>query len=396
MGVSKKVLYSALMIAVSVISALLVGEVILRAVAEDKYYVWPPNLERTFRPTPGTMPGISGDSRFMINDSGMRGRPFSENDRFRILTIGGSTTECLYLDQSESWPQLLEDRLNSVTELPVWVGNVGKSGRNTRAHVLQVEKLLDQHSQIDLLVLLIGINDLALRLILDIEWRPMKAENQTSYHYKVLHRAFSVYPLDRFDPFSFDYKRTGIWRLLRQVKSRIVRPVRDARFEDDVGSGYVVRRERRQRAAKMVDTLPDMTPALEEYAENISQIINLARERRTQLVFMTQPSMWRRDLPDSLTKLLWYGRIGEPKEATSIPYYSVEALAAAMKMYNETLLEVCKTKKANCLDLSELVPKDTNAFYDDVHFNEQGAEIVADALSRYLRQIEIFEPRSSQ
>jgi hypothetical protein len=31
-----------------------------------------------------------------------------------------------------------------------------------------------------------------------------------------------------------------------------------------------------------------------------------------------------------------------------------------------------------------LLPKDTRSFYDDIHFNEAGAEAVARALFRYL------------
>ena len=35
-------------------------------------------------------------------------------------------------------------------------------------------------------------------------------------------------------------------------------------------------------------------------------------------------------------------------------------------------------------DLAAHVPRDTTAFYDDVHFNESGARIVADLVTRHL------------
>ena len=47
---------------------------------------------------------------------------------YRILTLGGSSTECLVLDQTEAWPQLLQDRLNETNKYQVWVGNAGQSG----------------------------------------------------------------------------------------------------------------------------------------------------------------------------------------------------------------------------------------------------------------------------
>ncbi len=50
-----------LLLVVVGIPALVVGEFGLRYYAlsdrDGKYYVWPPNMQKVFRPTPGTMPG---------------------------------------------------------------------------------------------------------------------------------------------------------------------------------------------------------------------------------------------------------------------------------------------------------------------------------------------------
>ncbi len=40
-----------------------------------------------------------------------------------------------------------------------WVGNVGRPGHTTGQHVLQVQKLLEEHSFVDAIVLLVGAND---------------------------------------------------------------------------------------------------------------------------------------------------------------------------------------------------------------------------------------------
>jgi hypothetical protein len=73
-----------------------------------KYYPWLPNLHRIFRPDPNIMPGVQGESNFIVNSQGVRGDEFSPDDDYRILAIGGSTTECLYLDQTEAWPYLVQ------------------------------------------------------------------------------------------------------------------------------------------------------------------------------------------------------------------------------------------------------------------------------------------------
>ena len=55
----------------------------------------------------------------------------------------------------------LTDMLNAERPKPdIWVGNVGKSGHDTRHNRLQVEKLLDQYPRIDMVVLLEGVNDM--------------------------------------------------------------------------------------------------------------------------------------------------------------------------------------------------------------------------------------------
>ena len=72
-----------------------------------------------------------------------------------------------------------------------------------------------------------------------------------------------------------------------------------------------------------------------------------------------------------------YGRVGVERHSAGNEYYSVDALATALGRYNETLLAVCATARIGCIDLDAKLPKDTTAFYDDVHFNEAGARQVA-------------------
>ena len=381
--------FNGILILISVGAALLLGEIVLRAFGTDNYYVYPPNLMRTFKPLPGVMPGITGESRFAINESGMRGDPYPEDGRHGILAIGGSTTICTYLDQSEAWPQLLQDKLNNVGESDVWVGNVGRSGHNTRHHLFQVEKLLEQYPRTELIVLLIGANDLSMRLKNDVNFRPMSEEGQL-YSEKLMYQSFSVYPVKE-TALPFYYKNTEIWRLLRQAKREIASRFGESRVEDNAGIVYEERRRRRANPAKILNSLPDITSALDEYAQNIHRIIDLAEERGIRIVFMTQPAMWRLDLPESLSDLLWLGGIGDYQNVSNKPYYSAGALADALEMYNETLLNVCSARSVDCLDLAPLVPKDATAFFDDVHFNEQGARIVADAVAQYLLENNIVD-----
>ena len=370
-----------LMIVISLGLTLVAGEFVLRMLSPERYFVFPPGTERVNKPHPELMPGTSGEARFIINESGMRADPFPEDDRFKILAVGGSTTICSFLDQEETWTHLVQEKLSTAGR-KAWVGNVGRNGHNSRHHMLHVERLLDQHADLDLVIILVGVNDMSMRLKRDVNYRRLEDEDP-AYRDRLIYQTFSVFPL-RDANNAFYFKNTEIYRLLRQVRRKIRYRKGNTQLEDAIGLAYQRRREFRADASTILNTLPDLSEALGEYQANLKRIIDLAQERDVQVVFLTQPYMWRKNLPDSLSRLLWLGGIGDFQIESGKPYYSVEALAEAMQTYNQTLLNVCRDRGVSCLDLEPLIAKDTTSFSDGVHFNEQGARTVADAVAGFL------------
>lgn len=362
-------------------------EWLLVLLTPQTYYVWPPNLKAMFRPDPRIAPGIHGEKRFSINSEGFRGDEFSPMQQYRLLVIGGSTTECLILDDSEAWPRLVQDIANArQNRLTIWVGNAGKSGHNSRHHIYQVQKLLPQYPKIDAIVLLVGANDLTLRLREDAGYVPY-GEAPIDRHMQVFHKAFSLYPSWESDgPI---YKRSEIWRRLKLLKERVAS--RGAPYiQDERGSNLVKWRAHRESASELVDVLPDLTSALREYSENLRNIVHLAAERKVRVILMTQPALWRQDLPSDLTKLLWLGGIGDFQARPGSRYYSVGALSLALAKYNETVLALCRELSIECVDLAAQLPRNTDTFYDDFHFNEKGSRAVAEILARHLLEASPF------
>ena len=70
----------------------------------------------------------------------------------------------------------------------------------------------------------------------------------------------------------------------------------------------------------------------------------------------------------------------------AVKYYGINALSTGMDMYNKTLIEFCNSRDLEYIELDKMIPRDISAFYDDVHFNENGAKLVADAISVYLKE----------
>src|SRR5207248_11640050 len=119
-----------------------------------------PRQHLIFRPDEAAYPGIMGVSHYTTNSLGLRGPEFHAREtEYRILTIGGSTTECTYLDDSETWQSLLMQRLNQQGgRRKVLVVSAGISGYPTVNHLRFVAES-PLMKQVDALVFLSGADD---------------------------------------------------------------------------------------------------------------------------------------------------------------------------------------------------------------------------------------------
>ncbi len=120
--------------------AIVVVEAALRIAypKSENHYVLLPNQSVTFTPRRENVPGVSVETMYQTSSAGIRGPEFSDDDEYRILAIGGSTTQNVYLDQSETWTLLLGAHLNAIEGSPnTWTGDVGRSGVHAerRAHL---------------------------------------------------------------------------------------------------------------------------------------------------------------------------------------------------------------------------------------------------------------------
>jgi hypothetical protein len=55
-----------------------------------------------------------------------------------------------------------------------------------------------------------------------------------------------------------------------------------------------------------------------------------------------------------------------------------------MNAYNSTLLRTCREAELECFDLAAVIPKTNVVFYDDSHYTEAGARLVAERIAEYL------------
>lgn len=341
------------------------------------YLVWPPYLKHKNIPAPGVFHGISGESRFETNAYGIRGPDFAADrgKEYRILFLGGSATESFYLDQDETWPALIAKNLTATADgRSVWVGNIGRSGHNIRDHLVEMRVLVPK-LPVDALVFMVGVNDLGLRLAQDRAHNPRFLDNKDNIAYQLKH-AFSVLPDDPDLPF---YRKGFLGRLLNTDAQR----AKPHHIVDNAGWAFDRWRQLRKQG-QLVNDLPSLDAALQEYARHVAEIAERAKQMRVRIVFMTQPALWRAGLSQTEQNTLWMGGIGD-YQADGGRYYTPAVLARGLAAYNRTLLDACKRAGAECFDLAAHIKQDLSVFYDDCHFNESGAREVAKATIGYLR-----------
>jgi lysophospholipase L1-like esterase len=318
-----------------------------------------------------------------VNRFGVRGRTFGgDRAEYRVLAIGGSTTECASLDDSLAWTHLVETGLDTTADgRRVWVGNVGRGGMTSRDHVLHVKYLLAQYPRIDLVVSLVGVNDVAGALRQAGDYQLPAPVTERSGEDAQLHHAFVIAPGTVALPW---YQTTGLWWLARRAK-HAWRRYRAAPVIDLVASRLEPPRRSRRTIGASIDSLPSLEQPLLEYRRNLNAMVTLAAAAGAQVVFVTQPSAWREHMTDAEQSRLWFGWVGGPDWWLARAYYTAGALSRAQAAYNQTLLDVCRERGLTCVDAARLLPRDSTVFFDDMHFTERGSRLLAQALIAALR-----------
>jgi lysophospholipase L1-like esterase len=339
----------------------------LRQPRRWSWYVWPPNYSCLLKPA--NLAGVSPQGCFRTNSLGIRGPEFRDTDTYRILCVGGSSTECLYLDDAKAWPAALQRMLGDF-QPGIWVGNVGLSGTTAPQHALVLERLPEARL-VDCWVVLCGINDLG----------------------QQLNGTYAQATANSFGR-TFKYRRPGLagrfrrplqrnlytFALLESVCQRVLVVLQgeNAAVYQDVQAGWI-RKHRAKRQAG-VKIAVDIDPRwLQEYQAQLMRMIELAGRQDKRLIFMTQPTIWVERMDEKTEELTLGGQLPDGRYADS------PTRVRGMDLYNQAMRDVAAREGIELVDLAATLPKTTEVFYDDCHFNENGAQLVGAALAEQIK-----------
>jgi lysophospholipase L1-like esterase len=309
------------------------------------------------------LPGVHGAGTFTINRFGFRSPRLDAIDKppgvRRVFCVGGSTTECLYLDDADAWPE----RLQAELALPgLDVVNAGHSGDATRDHLALMAQRITAFAP-DVVLFLVGINDFMQQQAPDYSLMRDDArslagrEAAAATHWKVA---------------LCDASQTA--RAIVLIGRRLTRGDSAGRVEQDVHGGWVARERAKWRALPWSE-LPDRAPG-PEFALNLRSLVGICRAHGAVSVLLTQPALW--DSDDRRCEARFWRRVGNRR----VPD---RALWQAIEDYNDVTRAVARELDVPLVDLARLMPKSVDLFYDDDHVNVAGANVMARLVADGLR-----------
>jgi lysophospholipase L1-like esterase len=322
---------------------------------------FPPGGSWTFRAEPG-LPGMrEAPIRFSVNNLGFRGERLASPKpagEVRVFMVGGSTTEGLFLDDSETITRVLQDQFAGSGFPGVRVYGAARSGDRSYDHVaMLVHRLV--HLEPDLVIVFAGVND----LIADI--------NGADYLLMSGVRA---------DGYSWSRTRTLAMLATELQLPRLfhaaLRPTRYAEVVEQIPWDTDYRRRvALRRSLPVAATTPQLSP--DAFGRNLTTMAALARAHGFAITFMTQATTWNSTVDPAAEDWHWMN-------AGRDVAFAGEWMDAAMEIYNDVTRNVATRGEGLLFDFAALMPKSLQFFYDDVHFNVRGAREAGTLLAEFL------------
>ena len=290
--------------------------------------------------------------RFDIDNNGFvaPSRKYDAPDKV-IVFLGGSTTECMFVDENHRMPYVAGQILEQETGAKINSYNGGMSGNNSlNAIDILINKVIPLKP--DVVVFMENINDLSTLLYEGTYWNNNKARS----------------PVETLK------KRPLVGKLLKEIfipnlnyayktmKKTLFKPEEDE-FSSSRGKKLIV----------------DQAKMVHDFAADLQTIVCTCKAWGIVPVLMTQANRITAH-PDPVVAT-YIGRYGQE---TGISYQKFKEVYDA---FNDTIREVGRKNQVMVIDLAREVPQDKKYLYDLVHFNDAGSQLAAQIIAARLKGI---------
>jgi hypothetical protein len=291
------------------------------------------------------------------NALGFRGpdTPANFAAQLSIIAVGGSTTECHFLSDHKDWPYLVGKKLeNNFTN--VWMNNAGIDGQSTFGHQLLLNDYIKQIRP-KIVLFLTGVNDM---------------ENEGPSFFD-LQKEKNAYPDLRHFLYNNSEVINAIVNLARGARAqRFNNTSQKMKLPGALGILHISEKEREKRLSRQ-------QKYLDGYGARISALIDTCKRYDMLPVFITQPCLSGYAI-DSVTGV----NLATAKVEDRL---NGALLFDLLELYNNKIRNVCSDKAVPCIDLAAFMPKNSLYFYDQTHFTNKGAAMVANVVAEKMRGI---------
>jgi lysophospholipase L1-like esterase len=276
-----------------------------------------------------------------------------------IVTVGGSTTECFDLAEDQTWPHVLGVKLQRRFK-PLWLNNAGLSGNSTFGHYILMQDYLVKLKP-KVVIFLVGINDLGIRgerdfdqRIHDVNFRSLERFlASAAVHSELAAAALNLYRYyfpksvminNQNDPQEIDFNQLPPFQVTAAARAAIIKEHQDH--------------------------------YLRPYKARLARLMTICREHNILPVLLTQPVLYGGGV-DAATGVDLSHRF-VAKDMDGATAWQV------LELYNGVTREVGREQGVLVIDLAREMPKNSNYFYDLMHYTNAGAAKLADLIAAHL------------
>jgi len=311
-----------------------------------------PNYARLMTPDQETL--ASSDRmeaksvHYRVDQDGFILGPNSSGDKVDMVFVGGSTTECAYVDEGLRFPFLVSTLLKKTGGEQVRTLNAGYSGNNAMHSLIVIlAKVLPYRPKF--IVVMHNINDLSLLNKSGSYWLAPQSRALVQYSNKQ-----RISMLSSLSLAVKDWLIPNSWQLVKPYVGKWFVPKLVDEFAD-------------YRSVE-VDSVPFEESSRQFYSA-LKTIVFTARAWGIEPILMTQ---FNRLQSDDVFVMNHSGM--SPDEYGKF--------VGRYKEFNEIVRNVAREEKVKLIDLDREVPRSSQYMVDSVHLNNEGSMFVANVIAR--------------
>jgi lysophospholipase L1-like esterase len=337
-----------------------------------------PNIKKQIIINTNVMPGFNDISKISTDYKGFRTTKkinYNSKDKniYRVFMIGGSTMEQIFLDDNKTSSALIEEMLESaIKSKKIEVINAGVSGLRSEHHYATFSQILKYSP--DLVIFMMGINDMNR----DINEFVKNDETKKKEVSSVTTMPLEFTNIKR----SFDFSKSLLWMSFKNLSDIIIFSFyeKDLNFTNspqyEDGEYYSKQNNSLTRKIKKKINIEEVSVQYQFWVDRIIKLCNL--NKNTKCLFVNQASAYKDNVSDNLKKLFW---MTPPNQNYTL---ELDSLIKLMDLYNNYLISHSEINKISNCDIANFLPPTTDYFYDDNHFNELGAMLVAQKIFKCI------------